>query len=164
MSGIHNNLVKIRTKMADFGMNLRVTMDSKQGGRKYMEDVLSVKFQKTEDGRNIEYTYLAVFDGHGGSEAAKFAKEHLLDEITKLKGFWSNNDEEVQRAIRDGFLATHKLMWKAFGKVGYLMGENMKSTKTKFRASRDLEKRKGRDYQRSNLQINIPWRLYYTPG
>ena len=98
-------------------MNLRVTMDSKQGGRKYMEDVMSVKFEKTDDGRNIEYTYLAVFDGHGGVEAAKFAKEHLLGEITKLKGFWSDDDEEVTQAIREGFLATHKLMWKAVGKL-----------------------------------------------
>ena len=103
--------------MAHFGMNLRVTMDSKQGGRKYMEDVLAVKFQKTDDGRNIEYTYLAVFDGHGGAEAAKFAKEHLLTEITKLKGFWSDDDEEVTQAIREGFLSTHRLMWKAVGKL-----------------------------------------------
>lgn len=103
--------------MADFGMNLRVTMDSKQGGRKYMEDVLAVTFKKTDDGRNIEYTYLAVFDGHGGSEAAKFAKEHLLEEVTKHKGFWSNEDAEVEKAIRDGFLSTHKLMWKSVGKA-----------------------------------------------
>ena len=116
--------------MSTFGMNLRVTTDSKQGGRKYMEDMISIKFKKSEDGRNIEYTYLAVFDGHGGSEAAKFAKEHLLDEITKQTGFWSTDDSQVTKAIKDGFLSCHNLMQKDIRKFNVYWPKQ----KTEFRA------------------------------
>ena len=80
-----------------------------------MEDCLSVKFQKSVDGQNIEYTYLGVFDGHGGVHAANFAKENLLDEITKQKGFWSNDETQILKAIKDGFLSTHHKMWKIQG-------------------------------------------------
>ena len=103
-------------EMPSIGLNLRVTTDSKQGGRKYMEDVLSVKFEKGSESKGIEFAYFAVFDGHGGAEAGLFAKEHLLSEITKLKGFWSEDDDQVLKAIKDGFINTHKLMWKSLSK------------------------------------------------
>lgn len=77
-----------------------------------MEDLLSIKCQKSINGKSIDFTYLAVFDGHGGAEAAKFAKTHLLDEIVKQKGFSSDNDESVMKAIKDGFLSCHQLMRK----------------------------------------------------
>ena len=102
--------------MPKLGMNLRVTSDSKQGGRKYMEDVVCVEFHKGDDGETIEFVYFAVFDGHGGKEAACFAKEHLLKEITKHRGFWSDDDRQVLKAITDGFISTHKLMWRDVGK------------------------------------------------
>ncbi len=102
--------------MPTVGLNLRVSTDSKQGGRKYMEDVTHIKFQKGSDGKEIEFAYFGVFDGHGGTEAALFAKEHLLDQITKNKSFFSENDSDVKRAIKEAFLSTHKLMWKAIGK------------------------------------------------
>ncbi|KAI0223253.1 Protein phosphatase 1D [Lamellibrachia satsuma] len=101
--------------MPKLGMNLRVTSDSKQGGRKYMEDVVCVEFHKGDDGETIEFVYFAVFDGHGGKEAACFAKDHLLKEITKHRGFWSDDDRHVLKAITDGFISTHKLMWKTVG-------------------------------------------------
>ena len=87
-----------------------------------MEDVIHVKFKYDDnsDGRSdnshLEYAFIAVYDGHGGAEAAKFAKKHLHDEIVKIKGFWSNDDDQVLKAIKEGFLATHKMMWKAVGK------------------------------------------------
>ncbi|KAJ8403891.1 hypothetical protein AAFF_G00347590 [Aldrovandia affinis] len=56
--------------------------------------------------------YFAVFDGHGGREAAQFARDHLWDFIKKQRGFWSNDDEEVCAAIRKGFVACHHAMWK----------------------------------------------------
>ena len=102
--------------MPTVGLNLRVTTDSRQGGRKYMEDVIHVKFHKGQDGKAIEFAYFAVFDGHGGVEAASFAKEHLLDQITKNKLFYSDDDTEVMKSITEGFLSTHKMMWKAIGK------------------------------------------------
>ncbi|KAG9340559.1 hypothetical protein JZ751_021381 [Albula glossodonta] len=56
--------------------------------------------------------YFAVFDGHGGREAAQFARDHLWDFIKKQRGFWSKDDEEVCAAIRKGFVACHHAMWK----------------------------------------------------
>ena len=56
------------------GLNLRVTGHYSQGGRKYMEDVFSVAYQQSEDGEDLEYAFIGIFDGHGGKEAALFAK------------------------------------------------------------------------------------------
>ena len=56
------------------GVNLRVTGHCNQGGRKYMEDVFSVAYQQTEDEKDLEYAYFGIFDGHGGREAALYAK------------------------------------------------------------------------------------------
>ena len=78
-----------------------------------MEDVLRVGFEKGLDGKEVEFGYFAVFDGHGGVEAAQFAKEHLLNEIRKTKGFWSDDDDQVLKAIKSAFITTHKMMWNA---------------------------------------------------
>ena len=94
------------------GLNLRVTGYCNQGGRKYMEDVFSVAYQQTEDEKDLEYAYFGIFDGHGGREAAAFAKEHLMDHIVRQKGFWSEDDETVLKAIKEGFISTHHAMWK----------------------------------------------------
>nr|XP_967669.1 PREDICTED: protein phosphatase 1D [Tribolium castaneum] len=97
---------------ASIGVNLRVTGHCRQGGRKYMEDFFSVAYQQTEDERDLEYAFFGIYDGHGGAEAAAFAKEHLMETIIKHKTFWSDNDEDVLRAIKDGYIATHYAMWK----------------------------------------------------
>jgi protein phosphatase 1D len=98
------------------GVNLRVTGHSHQGGRKYMEDIFSVAYQSSADEKDLEYAFFGIFDGHGGREAAQFAKEHLMDFIVKQKNFWSERDEDVLRAITDGFLATHNAMWSVVGR------------------------------------------------
>ncbi|KAM6987864.1 protein phosphatase, Mg2+/Mn2+ dependent, 1Da [Tautogolabrus adspersus] len=56
--------------------------------------------------------FFAVFDGHGGREAAQFARDYLWDFIKKQRGFWSECDREVCAAIRKGFVACHHAMWK----------------------------------------------------
>ncbi|XP_043974502.1 protein phosphatase, Mg2+/Mn2+ dependent, 1Da isoform X2 [Gambusia affinis] len=56
--------------------------------------------------------FFAVFDGHGGSEAAQFARDCLWEYIKKQRGFWSDSDREVCSAIRKGFVACHHAMWK----------------------------------------------------
>ncbi|MED6241958.1 hypothetical protein ATANTOWER_030910 [Ataeniobius toweri] len=56
--------------------------------------------------------FFAVFDGHGGSEAAQFARDCLWEYIKKQRGFWSDCDREVCAAIRKGFVACHQAMWK----------------------------------------------------
>lgn len=95
------------------GVNLRVTGHCNQGGRKYMEDVFSVAYQQTEDEKDLEYAYFGIFDGHGGREAALYAKTHLMDAITSNRNFWSDDDQMVLKAIREGFLTTQQNMWKA---------------------------------------------------
>uniref|UniRef100_A0A0K2T9K8 Protein phosphatase 2clike [Tribolium castaneum] n=1 Tax=Lepeophtheirus salmonis TaxID=72036 RepID=A0A0K2T9K8_LEPSM len=93
------------------GVNLRVTGHFNQGGRKYMEDFFSVAYQQTVDEKDLEYAYFGIFDGHGGEDAALFAKEHLMDYITKQKNFWSEDDQAVLKAIREGFLHSQRAMW-----------------------------------------------------
>ena len=60
------------------GVNLRVTGHCNQGGRKYMEDIFSVAYQQTDDEKDLEYAFFGIFDGHGGREAAQFAKVVLI--------------------------------------------------------------------------------------
>eukprot|EP00091_Calanus_sinicus_P015367 TRINITY_DN33526_c0_g1_i1.p1 TRINITY_DN33526_c0_g1~~TRINITY_DN33526_c0_g1_i1.p1 ORF type:complete len:157 (-),score=40.25 TRINITY_DN33526_c0_g1_i1:372-842(-) len=94
------------------GLNLRVTGYKHQGGRKYMEDEFGVAYQQTADEKDLEYAFFGIFDGHGGREAALFAKEHLMDFIVRQKGFWAEDDESVLKAIHEGFIQTHYAMWK----------------------------------------------------
>lgn len=56
--------------------------------------------------------FFAVFDGHGGREAAMFARDHLWDFLKKQRGFWSKDYRKVCSAIRKGFIACHHAMWK----------------------------------------------------
>lgn len=79
-----------------------------------MEDYHAIKFVKKDD-RDYEFAYFGVFDGHGGSEASRFARDNLLNEITKYDQFWTDNDEDILFAIRSGFLDTHQAMWKELG-------------------------------------------------
>ena len=81
-----------------------------------MEDMFSVAFQSTPDDKDLEYAFFGIFDGHGGGEAATFAKEHLMNVIVKQKNFWSDRDEDVLRAIRDGYVNTHYAMWRELDK------------------------------------------------
>lgn len=76
-----------------------------------MEDFKRVVFD-----RDPEQAFFAVFDGHGGRDAAIFAREHLWDTIKQQKGFYSSETSRVIRAIKDGFMATHRAMWKQIGK------------------------------------------------
>ncbi|RXN17533.1 phosphatase 1D-like protein [Labeo rohita] len=56
--------------------------------------------------------FFAVFDGHGGREAALFARDHLWDFLKKQRGFWSKDYRKACAAIRKGFIACHHAMWK----------------------------------------------------
>ncbi|KAK7067719.1 Protein phosphatase 1D [Halocaridina rubra] len=94
------------------GVNLRASAYLHQGDRKYMEDEFQVAYQRTSDKKDIEYAFFGIFDGHGGKEAANFAKDNLMDEIVSLRAFWSDDDEDVLAAIKEGFLQTHLAMWK----------------------------------------------------
>ncbi|XP_072209404.1 protein phosphatase 1D [Excalfactoria chinensis] len=56
--------------------------------------------------------FFAVCDGHGGREAAQFARENLWGFIKKQKGFCSAEPAAVCAALRKGFIACHRAMWK----------------------------------------------------
>lgn len=100
-----------------------------QGKRTHMEDYFDIGYQmKPCDQQRpnewpYEYFYFGIFDGHGGSEAANFAKQNLLKFITQQTDFWSTVDEDVMSAIRKGFADTHLAMrakmscWTRTGKI-----------------------------------------------
>ena len=81
-----------------------------------MEDTHAIKFVKNDEG-GFEFAYFGIFDGHGGGEASKFARDHLLDEITKFECFWNDNDDDVLHAIKSGFLDVHLAMWREVGEL-----------------------------------------------
>lgn len=60
--------------------------------------------------------FFAVCDGHGGREAAQFAWENLWGFIKKQKGFGSAEPAAVCAALRKGFIACHRAMWKKLRK------------------------------------------------
>lgn len=64
------------------------------------------------NGSHRSVAFFAVFDGHGGREAAQFARDYLWEFMKKQRGFWSDCDREVCSAIRKGFVACHHAMWK----------------------------------------------------
>ena len=50
-----------------------------------MEDVFSVAYQQTDDEMDLEYAFFGIFDGHGGKEAAVFAKVNSILDIVFLR-------------------------------------------------------------------------------
>ena len=81
-----------------------------------MEDFFVLNYEPSEDEHKLEYAFFGIFDGHGGKEAALFAKEHLMNFIVSDKRFWSDNDDDVLQAITSGYLQTHYAMWQDQGK------------------------------------------------
>jgi protein phosphatase 1D len=49
-----------------------------------MEDVFSVAYQQTEDEKDLEYAFFGIFDGHGGREAAIFAKVRFPSNVASF--------------------------------------------------------------------------------
>ena len=39
-----------------------------------------------------------------------------MDFIVRQKGFWADDDDQVLKAIHEGFIQTHYAMWKELGK------------------------------------------------
>ena len=78
---------ELRIMAPSLGVNLRVTGHCNQGGRKYMEDIFSVAYQQTDDEKDLEYAFFGIFDGHGGREAAQFAKvkPNILEKLYVLQ-------------------------------------------------------------------------------
>lgn len=78
-----------------------------------MEDRVHIECIRLPDG-SVDYLYLAVYDGHGGSEASDYVRKHLLKNIQAQYGF-DGSDEQMLDAIKKGFVETHLAMWKVVG-------------------------------------------------
>ncbi|CAG9537509.1 unnamed protein product [Cercopithifilaria johnstoni] len=92
------------------GQHARISVAASQGGRRYMEDRVHIECVRFPDG-TVDYLYLAVYDGHGGSEASDYVRKHLLKNIQSQYGF-DGSDEQMLDAIKKGFVETHLAMWK----------------------------------------------------
>lgn len=77
-----------------------------------MEDYFVLNYEPSENEHNLEFAFFGIFDGHGGKEAARFAKDRLMNFIVSDKRFWSDEDDDVCQAITSGFLQTHHAMWQ----------------------------------------------------
>lgn len=64
---------------------------------------------------NKEYCFMAIYDGHGGFEAAKYAHTTPWPTIKAEEGFYSPDSQTVCKAIMNGFVTTHESMWKVRG-------------------------------------------------
>ncbi|XP_069471176.1 protein phosphatase 1D [Ambystoma mexicanum] len=96
--------------------SIAVSVSSDQGGRRYMEDFTRVVVEPepipSSSRAASSVGFFAVCDGHGGREAAAFARSHLWPSIREQRGFNSEEPVEVCAAIRRGFLECHRDMWK----------------------------------------------------
>eukprot|EP00112_Aurelia_sp_Birch-Aquarium-sp1_P025715 Seg871.3 transcript_id=Seg871.3/GoldUCD/mRNA.D3Y31 product="Protein phosphatase 1D" protein_id=Seg871.3/GoldUCD/D3Y31 len=88
-------------------MEYRYSKSDDRGTRKYMEDVMHTTHEDFPD----KISYFAVFDGHGGKEAASYARSNLWKTLKADKGLLSQDPEIVKTALRNAFLKTHNDMW-----------------------------------------------------
>jgi protein phosphatase 1D len=86
----------------------------------FLEDAYAIALQRlnpTDKESPISLAYFGIFDGHGGKEAAEFARQSLCRHILEQDDFWprtsdeNQNDQSILSAIRKGFLACHNDMW-----------------------------------------------------
>lgn len=78
-----------------------------------MEDIAQVE----RENDTVKGTFFAIFDGHGGKNAAKYAKKNLWKILRSSEDFASDDPEKVKEAIRQAFLTTHSNMWNVLGKT-----------------------------------------------
>jgi protein phosphatase 1D len=78
-----------------------------------MEDRVTIKCER--DGGKLAHTFFGVYDGHGGSSAADYVRDHLYDNLVMHELFESNDDNDVMTAIKESFVNTHHDMLKVVG-------------------------------------------------
>ena len=100
--------------MPSNGITISVTAETNAGGRRHMEDYIAVSLCPSDALKEIpelrEQAFVGVFDGHGGKEAAKFAREQMWETIQCQPKFRSTEVENVREAIKDAFVALHNKM------------------------------------------------------
>ena len=57
-------------------------------------------------------SFFAIFDAHGGPEAGDFARKNLMERTTQQKGFHSEEQWKIVKAIKDGFVSVPSEMWR----------------------------------------------------
>ena len=101
-----------QNKQIKDSVEYRYSRSEDRGTRKYMEDVIHTTHEDFPE----KISYFAVFDGHGGKEAAFYAKRHLWKTLKADEGLLSQDPEIVKTAIRNAFHKTHNDMWGEIGK------------------------------------------------
>ena len=96
------------------GVTFRVSYETDRGERELMEDFIDVRLSPNEALRRIpglkNHVFVGVFDGHGGKEAALYARERLWDIVQEQLKFRSTDREKVVEAIVDAYWSIHKEM------------------------------------------------------
>ena len=107
-------IAKNNTEEMSKGITISVTAETNAGGRRHMEDYLAVKLCPNDRLRQVphlrEQAYIGVFDGHGGKEAAKFARERLWDVIQDQPKYQMNDIKSVCESLREAYEALHREM------------------------------------------------------
>ena len=81
-----------------------------QGWRKRMEDAHLTELDIGPSGKTQLF---AVFDGHGGSEVAKFVENHFTDELLHNQNYQKG---DIKKALEETYLQMDKLMLEKDGK------------------------------------------------
>lgn len=96
------------------GVTINVTAESDAGKRRHMEDYLDVQLSPNESLKKMpglkEQAFIGVFDGHGGKEAALYARERLWDLIQEQNKFQTTDRQQVVEAIEESYWGLHKEM------------------------------------------------------
>jgi len=95
---------KEKHSQAGEGNGVRFGLSSMQGWRLHQEDdhIAEPKFNGSDD-----TSLFAVFDGHGGSEVAKFCAKHFGEELSLNQNFKNGNIEE---ALKETFLLMDEIL------------------------------------------------------
>ena len=93
-------------------VGVRFTAFQEQGDREKMEDYGQMLVQRNKEGEDNLWAVFGVYDGHGGTEAAEYTRDHLIETIRESPKFWSGRDDQVVSAIREGFHKVHDAMYK----------------------------------------------------
>ena len=97
-------------------IRISVNAEANSGGRPHMEDYVAVCMSPNDtlDIPDIpelrEQIYVGVFDGHGGNEAAKYARENLWQAIQTQPHFMSTDVESVRQSIAKAYQNLHNDM------------------------------------------------------
>ena len=103
-----NDVVSVQSTETD--MELTVSTYQHVGNLPFMEDYLRVFDGSKSSSLRKPCTFLGVFDGHGGQEAADFASRHLFEHILNHPKCQSTCPEDVTESISESFVAVHDLM------------------------------------------------------